>query len=510
MKRRRLSTFLMTTLTVLFASASLGLGQEDLEPQGTFIWGRQGVTPGIAPLGNLHLNARWVAMSIMDPLVFFSASEGDFSPGLATSWDFSDPTVLGFELRQGVTFHDGAPFTSADIVASVNLAKSLPGTLAATYQLIDRAEATGDYSVNIHLRAPSSELLFALPLLWIVPDWAEADYETYSQNPVGTGPFRLVSFSPEDRVVMEANEEYWMEGAPRLARLEYVAIPEDSSRATAVLTGDVHVAELFPGSDFGAAEANPNVSLVPSTATSYRVLWMNAGREPFSNPLARQAIRHAIDIDAVEELVWPELGLPARSIIPRGTNCYSEQQPAEYNLDRARELLAEAGYPDGFSLEILKRPNPKTTEEGDVVVAMLQSVGIDASYVVLQSSVFIDTALRQEQNYDMLVMQHRNVLSDPAFIIRRLYSDQARDLTGWGKTSEPEQDAFEAALVRAVSATDPDEICAAWAEAQQLMWNAGTVMNLSDVLEYYAVRDNVGDFVPDSIPDFRFVSIRQE
>ena len=502
-------TLLVVVITGLLSAVATGSAQGAAqEPQGTLIWGQLAVTPSVTPLGNLSINARWVAMSLMDPLFFFRPSEGVFSPGLATSWDLSNPTALRFNLRQGVRFHDGTPFTSADVVTSVNLARTLPGTLAPTFQLIERAEAIDDYTVDIHLAAPSSEVLFALPLLWIVPAWAEADYDAYSRHPIGTGPFRLISFSPEDRVVMEANRDYWMEGAPRIARLEYVAIPEDSSRATALLTGEVQVVDQYPGIEFAAAEANPNVSLALSSAATYRVLWMNAGKEPFSNPLVRQAIRHALDIDAITELVWPDVGLQPRSIVPYGTTCYAEQRPAAYDPALARQLLAQAGYPSGFDLEILKRTNPRTSEEGDVVVAMLQAVGINASYTVLQDSLFVSTALQDVQDWPMVIFAHANVLTDPAFIVRRLYSDKARDLTGWGKTTEPEQAAFEAALDRATSSTDPEAACAAWAEVQEVMWTSGTVMNLSDVAAYFGVRSNVEGFVSDALVDFRRVSVR--
>jgi len=499
MHARVILVLVLTALMVAAGLVSVSAGE------GKFVFGKLGLIPSMAIIGSGDMNGRWVGNCIMDPLWFYHPFEDEFEPALAVSWDLSDPLAWVFYLREGVKFHDGTDFTAEDVVASVALAQA-GGSMAPTFQIINEVEVVDPYTVVFHLDYASSELRFILYTLWMGPDWALEDKETWDAHPIGTGPFKLVDWSPESFVEMEANEDYWMPGVPKLQELEFARIPEDAARVTALLTGEVDGIDTVPGTEIEALQEDPNVQLVQNSSTSYQFLWMNAGRPPFNDPRVRQAVRHAIDTETLRELVWPVLGQKAESIIPHGLACFAAQEDILYDPEESQRLLAEAGYPDGLRLTVTKRDQLNSAEEGDVIVSMLNQAGFIADYVILQSPVFVETVI-SNGDYEMAIFAHRGTNPDPANIIRRLYSAEARDLTWWSTQGESAHAQFEEAIANAITATD--DACMYWAEVQRVMWEHGTVMNLNDVKNYFAVGAHVSGFVGEQLTDFRYVEVSE-
>ncbi|MGI9335575.1 MAG: ABC transporter substrate-binding protein [Gammaproteobacteria bacterium] len=360
-----------------------------------------------------------LARHIFDRLIMPDENQA-LEPGLATSWKPIDDTTWAFELRECVKFHDGTPFTADDVLCTFERAPNVEGSPSSfsTFTAGKTAVKIDDHTVHVKTAGPYPLMANDLMTFSIVScnqkDAKTPEFNS-GQAAVGTGAFKFVEYLPGDRIVIERNDDYWGE-KPQWTRVTLKAIKSAPSRVAALLAGDVDIIENVPTVDIEQLKSNPDVEL--SQGVSNRVIYLHLDHDrddspfvkaadggPIENPLkklkVRQAISMAINRDAIVSRVMEGVAIKAGQLLPEGFFGVSDNlQPTEYDRDGAKRLLAEAGYPDGFSLT-LHGPNDRYINDARIAEAigqMLTRIGIKAEVVTMPRSVYFKRASRGGPN----------------------------------------------------------------------------------------------------------------
>lgn len=317
-----------------------------------------------------------VVENVYDTLVQPDA-ELEMEPALATSWETSDDLLTWtFELREGVTFHDGSSFDSQDVVASLERIRE-EGQNAFRLAAVDTIEATGDLEVTLTLERPAPNLLAQLGAFkgMAIVSADDLDGGDLNAEPNGTGPFAFEGQAGGDRISLVANDDYWGDEGPFLDGIEFRIIPEDTVKLTNLETGEVDWIDTVPPQNVDALGGDLVVESVPSN--DYWYLAFNNDREPFDDVEVRRAIRQALDIEAITEAVRFDAASPNQTAIPESSAWYHDYAPFETDVDAAQQALDDAGV-SGLSLDLMVTSEfPETITAGEVIASQLGEVGID-------------------------------------------------------------------------------------------------------------------------------------
>src|SRR5690606_22047395 len=275
-------------------------------------------------------------------------------PGLATSWEQLDELTYEFKLREGVKFHNGETFKASDVKFTFErlLDPATAADAAFLLEVIDEIEIIDDYTIRIKTSAPFSPILahLAHPVAAILNEKAvtEAGADYGLRVAVGTGPFRFVDWVTQSHVTLERFDDYLGEPA-KVARVVIRAIPEGTVRAIELETGGVDIAYDLEPIDRMRLEFNPNIEIFATESLSASYVGFNVQKAPFDNPLVRQAVNYAIDVEPLVEVIYSGQAVQAFGpLSPKVFGAHTELEPYPYDPQKARELLAEAGYPNGF------------------------------------------------------------------------------------------------------------------------------------------------------------------
>ena len=368
---------------------------------------------------------RVVYHNVFEGLVRFDA-DGEIVPALATDWQVSDDGLQWtFTLRSGVMFHDGSAFTVDDVIAKFERAMDPDSghTNPGYYAAIESVESAMDgTAVVFTLERPSRSLLYNLAR----PDsiiYPAGTHETQRTQPIGTGPFRFARYVEGSEVRLERFEDYHQDGLPYLDEVVYRIISDPNTRFAALQAGDIDIAALAP-EQYQLAVANPDLEATVGTATAEITMALNNEREPLSDVRVRQAITHAIDKDAIVQGAMFGLGTVIGSHMTPAEAYYVDLTDTyPYDPERARELLAEAGYPDGFTVDFeLPEPYANERRSGEVVAQYLRDVGIDVNLSVVEWGTWIERIFLGG-DYDMTIIGHSeprdiNVYGNPGYYYR--------------------------------------------------------------------------------------------
>ncbi len=301
------------------------------------------------------------SLPLYDSLVWIN-EDLEIEPALATSWEVSDDgTEYVFTLREGVTFHNGEPFTAESVVATWESGSDPSNDYANFYDAADLVEAIDDYTVRITTPEPNATFLTTLAISWgMVPPayMAEVGIDEFARNPVGTGPFRFVSRAAGDRILMEANPDYWRSGYPLVAELEFRVVPDASTRLAAVQTGEIHIANrLTPDQAMALANVSGVEVVSYLNDRAYYVGFKNVGAgvgTPLEDARVRQALNYGSDRFGIIAAIFAGQAEPLPGFVIEGNLGYDADlmQPFPFDPERAQQLLAEAGYPDGFEISM--------------------------------------------------------------------------------------------------------------------------------------------------------------
>jgi ABC-type transport system substrate-binding protein len=295
-------------------------------------------------------------------------------PGLAESWDIPDPLTYVFHLHRGVRFHDGRRLTSRDVKWTFDtlLDGRIRSTKSAVYQWVERVDAPDDYTVVFHLKQPFAALL------WNVSDGAMGivpygSLNEAGQKPIGSGPFRFVSAEQDKEVILARNDDYWGEKA-KIARIRFAVVPDTTTRALELQKGSADIAANALTPDMVLTlerESHLEVQRAPGSVLTYLALNV---RDPILKDVrVRQALAYAIDRRPMIQYLWRGFVVPAASILPPQSWAYNADVPRyDYNPQRARELLEQAGYPLVNGVRFHLTMKTSTEESTRLLAAVLQ------------------------------------------------------------------------------------------------------------------------------------------
>jgi peptide/nickel transport system substrate-binding protein len=349
----------------------------------------------------------WTVMQqIYNALVRFKPGTFELEPDLATSWEVSpDGKEWTFQLRKGIQFHRGfGTLTAEDVKFSVERLKDPEISIYTNeVDVIDRVEVLGEDSLKIVLKAPAPDFLYKVSTLrpftgYVVSKKAVEQYgDDFGNNPIGTGPFMLKTKIPGDRWVLEPNPDYF-EGPPKLSKVTVLVMPDEPTVALAVEAGEVHVAEVQSNETRLAYLNNPDVNIVPVNRIFGCWLVLNELVKPLDDVRVRQAIAHAINYDEIiNELHGGYAIQPGAGLLHPGMFGYDPEvnQPIQYNIDEAKRLLAEAGYPNGFKLTAVSYTTSIYRQLGELIQAQLKKAGIDLEVQNLERSALNEARFKE-------------------------------------------------------------------------------------------------------------------
>jgi peptide/nickel transport system substrate-binding protein len=351
-------------------------------------------------------------------------------PSLATKWTYLSQTQVRFELRKGVKFHDGSPFTAEDVVFSFGRITQPQGTKQTYVSGIKEVKKIDDHTVDLILEAPTPMLLqniISFPIMskaWSTrnnttstQDYKAKEENFAARNANGTGPYKLVSWQPDQAVKLVANADWWDKNPSNVTELTYLPIKSAPTRVAALLSGDVDIVTDLPPQDFFKLKEEARVKLLegPEIRTIFFVMDQGSeelresnvkGKNPFKDRRVREAMNLALDREAIKRSIMRGLSVPGALMIPPGVNGYDAvlDAPLKPDLDKARKLLAEAGYPQGFEVP-LHCPNNRYVNDEQVcqaAVSMWAKIGMKVRLIAAPFSTHSQTFQRGESSFFML------------------------------------------------------------------------------------------------------------
>jgi len=327
-------------------------------------------------------------------------------PSLATKWTPLSPTQIRFELRRGVKFHDGTPFNADDVVFSFGRIRQPQANMSIYVSGIKEIKKIDAHTVDVLLEGPNPVLLRNLVYFRILSkSWAEKNKATNTQdykakddtfasrNAMGTGPYKITGWQPDQRVTMVANTDWWDKLRGNVTELTYLPIKSDATRVAALLSGGIDLLTDLPTQDVAKLRSDPKLKVLEGNENRTIFFAMDQGsdelrgasvkgKNPFKDRRVREALSLAIDREAIKRAIMRGLSMPAAIMVAPGVNGYATDidQPLKADSARAKLLLAEAGYAEGFEVP-LNCPNDRYVNDEEIcqaVVAMWAKVGIRA------------------------------------------------------------------------------------------------------------------------------------
>jgi peptide/nickel transport system substrate-binding protein len=372
---------------------------------------------------------------IFDGLVAFD-EDLNIVPSLATGWEQLNDLTWQFTLREGVVFSDGSEFNAEDVKASFERGIQMPRG-QAFIGFIESVDIVDDFTVNMNLANPFGPFLQHMATeVAVVTSSDHLDAmsdEELQLNPLGTGPYMLEEFIGQQSTTLVRNPNYWGEDPFYVETVVFIVIPEESTRYAALLAGDVDVIENPPPSEVASIQANEQLHLIRSPATRDVRLAFQVQNDPVDDPVLRRAIAHAIDAQALVSFVVEDLArvadngwLPPEVFTPDGN------VSLEYDPELARQLLEEAGYADGLTLE-LRTPQGRYLRDREIAEAIqgqLAEVGITVELRTMEFGAYLDSLGNHEGQ--MFIIGWGISTGDPAVVARQnLHSESAFNFAGY-------------------------------------------------------------------------------
>lgn len=425
MSKRILLSFLLLVLTIgLIACGSKGEGSktDKSSAQTTLIYGRGADTTSLDPGIVTDGESLKVTENIFDTLLDYEEESTDVKSALATEWEISDDNLTyTFKLREGVKFHDGTDFNADAVVfnferwasggtdgAFVYYAAMFGGFKADEGHVIASVEAVDDYTVKFTLKRPQAPFLNNLamgPFGILSPAAVEEFGEKVGENPVGTGPFVFKEWKRNETITLERNSDYWA-GKPKLEEVIFRVIPDNSARLTALKTGEIDLMDGVNPSDVKTVESDSSLQVLLRPGMNIGYFGFNVEEEPFNNPKVREALSYAVDKKGIIDAYYAGNADVAINPYPSFMPGYNDEiKDYGYDPKKAKELLAEAGFPDGFEMELWTFTNPRDympepQKIAEEIQANFDSVGVKVEIVTHDWTTFLEkTANGEAQSY---------------------------------------------------------------------------------------------------------------
>jgi peptide/nickel transport system substrate-binding protein len=476
----------------------------------TLVWATDRDNPIADPF---FLNTREMVVighHAWDTLVIIDPKTAEVKPLLATAWKWVDPKTLEMQLRKDVAFHSGAPMDADDVVYTLNFVSNKENAISnyALLGWIESAEKIDKYAVRVHLRNPFPPALAYLAGLGFImqkghydnaPARPDGKKDFGAVPPNGTGPYRITEVKPGQHILMERNAAYFkggFKGTPAISKVLFRTVKDSNTRTAELMTGAIDWIWDVPKDQAERLEANP--ALVVKNAKTLRVSYLQfdatgvSGQKFFTDKRVRQAVAHAIDREALtKNLVGPASVVAHAACHPDQFACSDNVMKYPYDPAKAKALLKEAGFPDGFEVDLFAYRDREYTE---AVIGDLARAGIRAKLNYLQYTAFLE-AVHKGRTPVANGTWGSNSIPDVSAMTGQFFLGGPDDLT---------KDAEVQRLIREADAiTDPEERRAAWQKVLERIALECFWVPLFTYAKYYAFAKDL-DFVPtsDEIPQF--------
>lgn len=516
MKKKLLALFLAL---VMVGAVLPGCGDGSKDPGGQGNNGKTGepvkggeITVGIAqdlddsldPHQTVAAGTREVLFNIFEGLVKPN-SDGEMIPAVAEKYTLSeDGTTYTFTLREGVKFHNGQTVTAEDVVYSINRCAAVPEgqekPLVAAFSAVKSVEALDEKTVAVTIAQRDLEFISYMTAA-IIP----ADYENQDTAPVGTGPFKFVSRTPQQDFVMERFEDYW--GAPAwLDKVTYKICENADALVMNLNGGSIDLCAHLTSAQ--ASQLNQNFQVLEGTMNLVQAIYLNNQAKPFDNQLVRQALCYAIDRQGIMDMVADGHGTAVgSSIYPAFTKYFLPELVDKYPHDvaKAKELLAQAGYPDGFDMTISVPNNYQPhMDTAEVVAEQLREAGINVTIQPVEWSTWLDTIYNGRQFQATVVGVDAANMTARA-MLERFTSDYGKNFINYNNP------AYDALFQKAINAQDEAEQTDLYKQMETMLADTAANVYIQDLCDLVAMRQDLGGlkFYPIYVLDLSTVYLTQ-
>ena len=407
---------------------------------------------------------------------------GEVVPCLAESWEFSDDgTALTFHLKEGVTFHDGTPFNAEAVKTDFEFAHPNPNfSNISAVAKVESIEVVDEYTVTFHYpNAYFAYLMdFCYPETMVLVSPAvleEGNYQSMN-GVVGTGPYVYEEIVDGDYVRFVRNENYWQEG-PGVDTLTFTVVPEDGSRIAMLQTGEADIIDPVPAIDVARIENDPTIVVDNFTGITYRYVTLNTemelpdGRKPFADKRVRQALNYAFDSNAYAQVVFNGFAVEPTSIFSQNIMYYSPQTPYTPDLDKAKELMKEAGFEDGFDVQIIVDNTTIEMKGAEFVKQQLSQINVNVELLANESTANAEltSAPLEDTTVQMWYVNWGSGSYEADGSMRNILHGDKMPPEGYN-TAFWNNEEFNELLDSALKMTDTEEIAEAYAKAQAIAW----------------------------------------
>ena len=434
--------------------------------QVTLRWAAQNDVLSLDPHSQIHATTLNILMHAYEGLTRYGPKY-EIEPALATKWTYITPTQVRFDLRRGVKFYDGTPFTADDVVFSYTRIKHPNGFMQIFVSGVSEVKKIDDYTVDLILAGPNPTLLRSLIDFRIMSKaWTEkhnataiqnfkAKEENYaSQNVNGTGAYQITSWQPEQKITMTINRNWWDKNTGNVTDVVYTPIKSDATRIAALLSGELDLVTELPTQDVARLRTDPKLKVVDGNEIRTIFLGLDLfspelkysdikGKNPLKDKRVREALNMSIDREAIKRSTMNGLSMPTSIMVAPGVNGNTPDldQPVKADADKARKLLADAGYPTGFEIQ-LNCPNNRYVKDEEIcqnIAVMWTRIGVKTKLVTESMATFVPKL----QNYDASIymlgwgvstLDAQNTLQS---LIRTRAEGGADGNSNFGRASDP-------------------------------------------------------------------------
>ena len=503
--KRILSGAAAAAVLFSFAACSSGAGtpsaaQSSSAGGGNFVYGIQTQPSSLDPYVSASADTRVILFNIFEGLVK-PDKDGNLKPAIAESFSVSaDALTYTFQLRKGVKFHNGKTVSAEDVKYSLETAAGISGGKSPDTNLkdIQSVETDGASTVKIHLKTPDYDFLPNLTVA-ITPK----GYTKQESHPIGTGPYRFESYTPQQSLVLKKNTDYWQKGLPYLDTVTFKLESDSNALLTDLQGGSVDGASI---ANNVASQLGSGFSIIPSNSNSVQMLALNNKEKPFDKAEVRQAVSYAIDPDAIIQTVNLGKGVRCGTPVIPGLKKYCDTSLVNaypHNVAKAKELLKKAGYPNGFSLTITVPSNYTVhVDTAQVIVNQLKEAGIQVQIKQVDFATWLSTVYHNREYQSTIISVDGPTLSPKSYLSRYVSGSQ-NNFVNYSST------AYDSIYKEVAAAKDETKRTELYKQAQQQLSKDAASVYLEDISNLNAFRTGITGYTAYPLYVFDASTIRR-
>ena len=465
------------------AETSNTLSEGTPVPGGSVVYGMTQDLASLDPHVDTDAGTRDVVFNLYEGLVK-PTSDGGFIPAVASDYIISDDAkTYTFTLRDGITFHDGTPVTIEDVKYSIDRYAEIQGESSAFSSLVDSVEVQDDKTLVVNLKESYSEFLPMMTIA-IIPQ----SNEDPAGNPIGTGPFKYVSYTPGQNMELEKYDGYWQEGVPSLDSVEFKFIADVDTAFVELQAGTIDILKYLTSAQ--AETLGDDYNIVQGSMNLVHAMYLNSAYEPLSKTEVRQALCYAVDRDAINNFIFGgKSHIIGSHMIPAMSKYYEPEAETVYSYDpeKAKELLADAGYADGFDLEItVPSSYSQHVDSAQIIADELSQVGINVTLNQVEWSTWLQDVYKGG-NFQATVIGFDGTLA-PSDWLKKYVTDDAKNFMHYSNTE------YDDVFNTAYTTVDDDVKVENYKKAQMILAEDAPAVYIEDPANLVAVSKKFGGY----------------